>query len=552
MQRSKPDGHAWLLLLLAATLFYFYGLGRLPLVGPDEPRYAQVAREMFLRRDLLTPTLGGHPWFEKPALLYWMIEAAYAAFGVSEWAARCGAACSGLLTLLLVYWAGKRVEEVGEAEPSGASARRLGLLSMLALATSGGMIVFSRGVSFDIVLTAALTASLSCFFLSEVEENDGRRGWLLAGFYASVGVALLAKGLAGAVLPFGIVAAYMLFGRRRPSRAFLLSLLWGGALALGVAALWYAPVIRLHGWKFIREFFIEHHFARYLSTKYHHPQPFYFYLPITLMLLLPWSAILLAALWRAKSWRWRGPTALDRLRVFALMWLVVPVAFFSLSGSKLPGYVLPAVPGAALLVGDWLAHYLRGEGRARAMRATGALLILCAAGLLVYAVWTKDIPMGCALASGSLVALAGACVTAWANKRRGACVWLIACAVCAVTLLGLSCGADRLARRESMRDLLRASDERGLASAPVYQLHTMERTSEFYAADRVVRDERGEILWLEDVPQVEEAARRHEGATILVIVSLRRLPTLLSDAALQTEVIGDNGHMALTAVRLRR
>src|SRR3954470_2195865 len=99
----KP-ARAWPLLLFAAVIvFYLYGLGHLPLVGPDEPRYAQVAREMFERGDMVTPTLGGHTWFEKPALLYWMMMAGYKLFGVSEWAARLGPALSGLLTAFLVF-----------------------------------------------------------------------------------------------------------------------------------------------------------------------------------------------------------------------------------------------------------------------------------------------------------------------------------------------------------------------------------------------------------------------------------------------------------------
>src|SRR5918997_2679564 len=106
---TKP-ARAWLLFFLAAAAFYLYGLGHLPLIGPDEPRYAQVAREMYLRGDMVTPTLGTHTWFEKPALLYWMMVASYSAFGVAEWTARLGPALSGLFTALLIFWMGRRVE----------------------------------------------------------------------------------------------------------------------------------------------------------------------------------------------------------------------------------------------------------------------------------------------------------------------------------------------------------------------------------------------------------------------------------------------------------
>jgi hypothetical protein len=139
----------------------------------------------------------------------------------------------------------------------------------------------------------------------------------------------------------------------------------------------------------------------------------------------------------------------------------------------------------------------------------------------------------------------------WTSKRA-LCMALIAVAVCGVTVLAINCGAERAARRESMRDLLQLASARGYASAPVFQLHTIERTCEFYAASRVARDEQGELVWLEGPAQVEEAARHQGGDTILVIVSLRRLPQLTAYTPLQTEVIGDNGALVLTAVRVNK
>ena len=344
MQPSTLAKHAWLFLFLAVVALYFYGLGHLPFVGPDEPRYAEVAREMFLRRDLITPTLGGHPWFEKPALLYWMMIGSFAVFGVSEWAARLGPAISGLLTIASVYWIGHRVELKGLGEN-----KNLGVLAALVAASSAGMIVFSRGASFDIVLTMSITMALGLFLAAEVENTDKRR-WLLAGFYCFVGLSLLAKGLVGIVIPFGVVFAYYLMRRTLPRRQISLSLIWGIPLALVVAAVWYGPVIARNGWPFIDQFIIQHHFARYVSNKYHHPQPIYFYLLVIILLTLPWTPFLAEALIGARSWQWRADDAENRFRVFALAWLVVPIVFFSFSESKLPAYILPSVPAAALLV----------------------------------------------------------------------------------------------------------------------------------------------------------------------------------------------------------
>src|SRR6266850_2905442 len=151
-----------ILLFLATAIFYFYGLGYIPLLGPDEPRYAQVAREMFLRHDLITPTLGGRAWFEKPALLYWMMIASFKLFGVSEWAARLPAALSGLLTVAAVFVVGRQVQHNDEAGalPSGESWASLGFWSALALATTLGIIIFSRAARFDILLTMTTTWAL--------------------------------------------------------------------------------------------------------------------------------------------------------------------------------------------------------------------------------------------------------------------------------------------------------------------------------------------------------------------------------------------------------
>src|SRR5258708_26776331 len=161
----------WLLLFLGIAAFYLWGLGSLPLVGPDEPRYAEVAREMFGRRDLITPTLGGLPWFEKPPLLYWLMIAGYRVLGLSEYAARLGPAICGLMTAALVYWVGKTVETprlTSDPIPSAVEEHRpdgLGRYSTLVWLSSLGAIVFSRGASFDIVLAMTITGALACFFV---------------------------------------------------------------------------------------------------------------------------------------------------------------------------------------------------------------------------------------------------------------------------------------------------------------------------------------------------------------------------------------------------
>jgi 4-amino-4-deoxy-L-arabinose transferase-like glycosyltransferase len=545
LQRSTLAKRAALLFFLAAAAFYFYGLGHLPFIGPDEPRYAEVAREMYLRGDMVTPTLGGHTWFEKPALLYWMMIGSYSLFGVSEWTARLGPAISGLLTIFLIYWLGKRVERASGDE--GEAEAGFGLWSGVALASSVGLIIFSRGASFDIIVTMTVTLALVCFFISEIDER--RRRWLLAAFYAAVGASLLAKGLVGIVVPFGVIGLYYLLRRKWPDKTAFVSLLWGGALASAVAALWYGPVIARHGWTFVDEFFIQHHFARYISNKYHHPQPFYFYLPVIALLALPWTGFLVAELARVRRWNWREETLQSKFRIFALAWLVVPVLFFSFSGSKLPGYVLPALPGAALLVGARLARFVRDEEGNAAMSVTGAIVLVLSIAGLIYTTYTDEITLVCALILLLPLALAGALAIAL-KQRRALRVELICSAMFISAALALNCAAGQIAQQESVRDLMKAADARGYTSTPVFYMLAADRTAEFYAGGRLGYRPDGEPLRFDGAYEVADAARK-QGGSALVLIPTEWEKQLTDYADIETERLGSNGLLSLFAIRIR-
>ena len=437
MHPSALAKRVYVFIFLIIIAFYLYGLGQLPLLGPDEPRYAQVAREMLLSGDFITPTLGGFTWFEKPALLYWMIAAGFKVFGVSEWSARVGPALCGLLTIAAVGFVGREIDR--------------GLSSLVVTATCLGLIVFSRAASFDVVVTMTTTWSLACFLLRELSK---RRVYLI-GFYAFVGLSLLAKGLVGVVIPFGVVGAYYLLRRAWPERSVWLSLIWGVPLALIVSAVWYGPVIAKHGWTFIDEFFVQHHFERYVSNKYHHPQPLYFYPAIILMLALPWTPFLVEALVKARRWTWRAADSLSIVRTFSFAWLLAPIVFFSFSGSKLPGYILPALPAAALLIADVL------------------------------------------------------------RPKKPAILVAIASATVVLVLIALTFFAGPYAHRESVRDLIALGDARGYANAPVIALKSDDRSAQFYAYDRVVYNSHGEVVTFDEISQNEARAR---GEKFLVLI----------------------------------
>ena len=540
MRGSLNAKRGCLILLFAVLGFYFYGLGHLPFVGPDEPRYAQVAREMFLRGDLITPTLAGHTWFEKPVLLYWMMEVAYLLFGVSEASARLGPACCGVLSVLAVYCLGRRVERI-----VGDEVRYFSFASALLLATMFGMIVFSRGASFDIVITMTLAWSLSFFIAAVLEKDVRQRQLLLLGFYLFVGLSLLAKGLVGLVLPVGTILLFYLIRRELPDRVIRQSALWGLPVAIAVSALWYGPVIAKHGWVFIDEFFIQHHFARYLSDKYHHPQPIYFYILILLALALPWLPLLIGAFANLKNLNWRRDGDLNRVISFALAWVVGPLVFFSLSKSKLPGYILPVLPGVALL-GGYQCTKLVLANRLLTLRLTGLLFVLFAIGIVVYGKTAGGFSNSELLFVAAPALVAGTLAVLAFDLR-----WTISSLVLAVPLcfgLALNIGAPKFAAPHSTRSLFARASERGYGSASVYQLHDIDRGAEFYAAGRLMYDGQGEPKKFEDALEIIEEARRKR-QPILVLVPLKYVEQLQSFSETSVELIGDNNGLALVAVR---
>jgi 4-amino-4-deoxy-L-arabinose transferase-like glycosyltransferase len=555
----------WLLLFLGIVAFYLWGLGLLPLVGPDEPRYAEVAREMLARHDLITPTLGGMPWFEKPPLLYWFMIAGYRVLGVTEYAARLGPAVCGLLTAVFIYWTGKAIEEMSEgsglatAEYSEQRRDGLGRFSALVWLSSLGAIVFSRGASFDIVVTMTVTGALACFFVWHVRsvpgagndagEPQARMPVLLIGFYFFIGLSLLAKGLVGIVIPFGVIAIYLLIRREWPMKSLVKSLFWGVPLALAIAAVWFAPMILRHGWKFIDQFIVQHHFARFVTNKYHHPAPIYFYFQVIVALSLPWTIFLAAAFLDSRRWSWRRGLPLDRFRVFAFCWILVPVVFFSFSESKLSAYILPVLPAVALLVGERVTCLLLRRRGDLVLRLTGALLIGLGAGGGWYLVRHFTLNASFIVITASPLVAVGAVALVHPRLRKALFV-LIPAAMFAASVIALSCAAPVIARPESVRDLLAAASARGYGAVPVVQLHTVERTAEFYAADRMTYRPDGEPVKLEGVVQVADAAR-HSGGLILCFVPREYETQLTSYPNIQTEVIANNGRVSLVAVGVR-
>ena len=554
----------WLILFIGIAVFYLWGLGSVPFVGPDEPRYAQVAREMLAHRELITPVLSGFPWFEKPVLLYWIEMASYSVLGISEYAARLGPAICGLLIGAVVYWIGSSIETASRSREASSKESEtprdgLGRFSALIWLSSAGALVFSRGVNFDILLTLALTGAFACFFIWHVRYGNpnNRKGinpaspalkYVLVGFYFFVGLSLLAKGLVGVIIAPGVITSYFLIRREWPSKKFLTSLLWGIPLALAVAAIWYGPMLKRHGMIFVADFILQHHFARFLGNQYHHPQAVYFYVPVLAGLALPWTIFLVAAFVSSRHWRWRGDKAIDRLRVFSLAWILLPLIFFSVSQSKLPAYILPVLPAVALLVGERVTCFLSAQRGHRVLKLTGTLLLLMLAAGSVYL--HRHYGLSILVIAIAVAPLAAVALVALARPQMGPalCV-LIALAMFVTSAFSLKGIAPAIARRESVRDLLAAASSRGYDTAPLVQLHNVDRTAEFYAANQLLYADHLKPMKLEGAAEVAAVAQ-YRGGLVLCLVPTEFESQLTTYRRVQTEVIGNNGRTSLVVVRV--
>ncbi|HVN67592.1 MAG TPA: glycosyltransferase family 39 protein, partial [Candidatus Sulfotelmatobacter sp.] len=358
---------AALFIVFGAALFQF--LGRIPLLEPDEGRYAEIPREMLERADFVTPYLNHVKYFEKPPLLYWLNSLSLSVFGQNEFAARFFPALCGLAGILLTYFIGRKIY-----------GRREGLLAAIILGTSVGYLAQARMNIIDMPLTFCMTATLG-FFLLAAREGEKRSVLYFYLFYLSAALTVLAKGLIGIVLPGAIVFLYLVVTRRwRILRE--MKPVAGGILFLVVAAPWFV-LVSVRNPEFARFFFIHEHFERYLTKVHGHYQPTWYYIPVLLGCMFPWSLYLpsvFRGIWRERSEGKFAPT------IFLAIWASVIFGFFSLSDSKLIPYIIPVFPAAALLLGRTFAAVMDdGTGTIRQYaRVATVFILVTAVGLLLY------------------------------------------------------------------------------------------------------------------------------------------------------------------------
>jgi 4-amino-4-deoxy-L-arabinose transferase-like glycosyltransferase len=546
-KRSNPEFYYFIALLLLCSVVFFYGLGRLPFIGPDEPRYAEVAREMYISGDWVTPRLGGIKWFEKPALTYWLLAVGFALFGENEFGPRFAVAVVATFGALLLYFFGRR-----------ARSARFGYLSAAALVTCGLWPGFARGVTFDLALAVAIEVALLSFFLWESKESRAGADRLWYVFCFALGLATLAKGLVGVALPAMIVAPYLILtgGWRLLLRPRLIIV--GALILIATAAVWYAPVIAMNGREFIDEFFIGHHFQRYLSNKYRHPQPFYFFTLVAVAGSFPWSFFLVSSVGRTLIRPWLGqrsgkPKAdpPDRLQIFLLLWIAAPVIFFSFSGSKLPGYILPIFPAVALLIGGelerwWLAPHENESNTPRAQLFLTAAL-MAAGGIAAVALLQRELGVSArdAWIMGSVTVLAAAVYPALLFFKNGRVATLYLPAGLAVIIIAAAHLAfPGLGNRESLKSLSLAALRQARQSERLIFFINNDHSVNFYAPYLPLRDNRAELMTAMTGEEIARLAEAGKCQSLLIMTPRLFGDDLMKEPSLLLEKLGEQKYNA--------
>jgi 4-amino-4-deoxy-L-arabinose transferase-like glycosyltransferase len=420
--------------LLLYGLVPVFGGDQLGLVGADEPRYAQIAREMLtahseachavnakmvprsLRAEdirnsfhciaagTVTPILYGKPWLEKPALYYWRAMSFFKEFGVSDWSARLPSSSATLALVVLIFLHMRRFRPGGHLDAA--------LITVSCVA----IVSFARGASTDMQLAAPFCIGMLGWY---AWYETGKKFWLFDLYFFGA-AATLAK---GPVAPFLALSIILLFAGLRREWSLLRRTIWwpGVTLFLVMVLPWYIAVQKRNP-TFYRFFLLEQNLERFATNRYQHHQPFFFYIVVLLIGLMPWTIITLRALvdsievsiaeWKVRHnpRRYLGHTrAGDAFPEFLVLWALFPIVFFSFSGSKLPGYILPSIPPLTILAADYL-NRIRREGLPKwllwshaALCAIMVFVLVLAPQHMLYETLVPSMPWLLAAAAAALV-----------------------------------------------------------------------------------------------------------------------------------------------------
>jgi 4-amino-4-deoxy-L-arabinose transferase-like glycosyltransferase len=469
---------AWVLgvVLVCVTALWFATLGTRSLYDPDEGRYAEIPHEMLQSGDWVIPHLDGLVYLEKPPLQYWLTALTFHWFGESELTARLWTGLAGFLSLLIVFFLGRQLWGM-----------QAGLNALLLTAASALFVLLGHQLTLDMLLSLWLLAGLACFLLAQSQRNDRRalRAWML-GCWAAMALAVLTKGLIGVIAPGMTLLLYLLWqGDRRVLRE--LNLRWGLPLFILLTAPWFVLAARANS-EFLRFFIVREHFQRFLTPIEHRSEPWWFFIIVLALGILPWLPNAVATL--GTTWRRNTPKGQFDPRRVLWAWCVFIFVFFSFSDSKLIPYVLPVIPALALLCAS------RADGNSRLTVLTGAGLSI-GAGIAMVAVAFSAATnskigavafqvRGTVTLIGGFLAAAALVSAAMALQKRHQAAMTTLCLAWFFASFGVLLAAAEAQPLFSAKDLaaeLRATDH---SDAPVFSVQLYDQSLTYYLGRPVV------------------------------------------------------------------
>jgi 4-amino-4-deoxy-L-arabinose transferase-like glycosyltransferase len=470
--REPLSTTACAMLFALFAIAWFSALDYRKLIKPDEGRYAEISREMAQTGDWVTPRLNGIKYFEKPPLQYWTTAATFRVFGENEWTARLWSGLTGFAGVLLAAFAARRL-----------FSRAAGAFAGMILASSLWWVLMGHLNTLDMGFAFFLQASLTGFLLACSAPTSSReeRNWMLLA-WAAAAFAVLSKGLAGLVLPGLVLFVYCLIQRDWP--LFLrLHIVKGFAVFLAIVAPWFIAV-QLANPEFARFFFIHEHFERFLTDTHSRTQPAWYFVPILIAALLPWTGIAVHAAIKA----WNEPAGREfNARRFLILWVALIFLFFSASGSKLPSYILPVLPALALLAGDWLTRATRPTLLRHGVAITAAVLI---AIVLIPVLGSRTVSESSGefhaqYANWLMIAvsllLLGTIAALWLMRRERLPASLIGLALAALVAWEIALqGHETLGRSNSAYYIAEQVKPMLRPGVPFYSMGTYEQTLPFY------------------------------------------------------------------------
>ncbi|KVC35480.1 4-amino-4-deoxy-L-arabinose transferase [Burkholderia pseudomultivorans] len=532
------------LLLIAFAVIWFAPLGLRHLIPSDEGRYAEMAREMFVTGDWITPRYNGYKYFEKPPLQTWLNALTFAWFGVGEWQARLYTALASFGGVLLVGFTGARL-----FNPLS------GFLAAVVLACSPYWNLMGHFNALDMGLAFWMALSLCALLLAQRPglRPAAVRGWMWT-CWAAMAFAVLSKGLVGLILPGAVLVLYTLIARDWAlwKRLYLVS---GLVIFFAIATPWFV-LVQQRNPEFFNFFFIVQQFRRYLTPEQNRPGPFYYFVPVLLVGFLPWLSVAWQSLRHALRMP-RQPNGFSPMLVL-LIWSAFIFLFFSASHSKLISYVLPVAPALALMIGAYLPLMTADRFR-RHLLGYLVFFVVAAFGIIFLArlgdartpnalyrafqVW---------LYAGLAVAAALTLAAAWLNRRAGAAaaITMFGAAWLAFGTIG-GTGHDEFGRYSSgalIAPAVRAELAKLPPDTPFYSIEMLDHTFPFYVGHTTIMVQRQDELafgisvepnkW---IPTVDEwVARWKQDTHALAIMAPGQYDTLVRQGVPMRVIARDN------------